>query len=232
VSADEAAIRAIFTSDDQSAASHRAADLDWENAFGIRYTDSRKREAFYSGNVTPLQATSTEQSLEVKVHFIGPTLAVADVYKHRVGQLDVATHKPGPDRWIRVTAVLEKRDLVWTEVLERIADLRLPYYVHYDSLPAAVPVPPRTLAGYAGVYHDSAGKPFATVSAVGDHLVLKTARRAYIVTPTSARTFLSFDPDDLAEYDKVTFATDPAGRVTLSLTDMVDVPISLLTKSD
>jgi hypothetical protein len=230
--ADEAAIAAIFTSDDQTNGGHRAPDLDWENAFGIRYTDLAKREAFYSAKVTPLQTPSTEKRLELKVRFLSATLAVVDTYKHRVGQLDVATRKPGPDRWIRATALMEKRDGVWTEVLERIADLRLPYYVHYDTIPTAVPVQPQILAGWAGAYRDQAGKPFATVSVMGDHLVLKTTRRTYVLQPTSANTFLSFNPDDLAEYDKIAFETDASGRVTLSMTDMVDAPIRVLTRGE
>jgi hypothetical protein len=42
---DEAAIRAIRASRQETVAGHRAADLDWENAFGIRYDDRAKREA-------------------------------------------------------------------------------------------------------------------------------------------------------------------------------------------
>ena len=230
--ADEAAIRAIFLSEDKAGSAHRAADLDWENAFGVRYTDLAKRDAFYGANVTPLQSASVERRLEVKIRFFNPTLAVADVYKRRVGQLDVATHKPGPDRWLRVTAVLEKCDGAWIEVLERIADLRLPWYVHYDAIPAAVPVPAQTLARWAGAYHDVAGQPYATVSVAAGHLVMDTGRRSYVVVPTSADAFLSFDPDDLAEYDKIAFATDSAGHVKLTLTDMVDAPVIVLTKAE
>ena len=117
---DEAAIRAIVA--DASAgrpSSHVASNLDWENAFGIRYTDLAKRDAFYGAVVLPLQKDDTDTTLEVKVRFLDGGTAIADEYWHIVGQLDVATHKPGPDRWGRTTYIFSKHSGSWTEVLRR-----------------------------------------------------------------------------------------------------------------
>jgi len=139
---DGAAIRAIVA--DAAAGrpnSHFAANLDWENAFGIRCTDLAKRNAFYHAVVSPLQKDDTDTTLEVKSRFLDAGTAVADEYWHTVGRLDVTTHKPGPDRWGRTTYIFSKRSGSWTEVLERVADLRLAWYPHYDALPKPAPIP-------------------------------------------------------------------------------------------
>jgi hypothetical protein len=70
--------------------------LDWENAFGIRYTDLKKRDAFYAQIVKPLQTSDTDTTLEIKIRALAPGVAVADEYWHIVGQLDTTTRKPGP----------------------------------------------------------------------------------------------------------------------------------------
>lgn len=149
---DEAAIRAIVA--DAAAGRpnpHIAANLDWENPFGIRYGDLAKRDAFYHAFVSPLQKDDTDTTLEVKVRFLDAGTAVADEYWHTVGQLDVATHKPGPDRWGRTTYIFSERSGSWTEVLERVADLRVAWYHHYDALPQAAPVPAAALASLTGL---------------------------------------------------------------------------------
>ena len=50
--ADDAAIRAIVASQSASQEDpHVASDLDWENAFGIRYTNLKKRDDWFNVNV-------------------------------------------------------------------------------------------------------------------------------------------------------------------------------------
>jgi hypothetical protein len=154
--ADEAA---ILASGQETVAGHRAPNLDWENAFGIRYDDLAKREAFYGAVVAPLQKSTTDTVLETRIRFLTPTVALADTYEHLVGQLDVATHVRGADRWIRATDILKKENGAWTLVAGRIADLRYPWYRHYDAIPSAAPLPANVLAAYAGAYTRADGKP-------------------------------------------------------------------------
>jgi hypothetical protein len=216
---DEAAIREIVHRDAIDATDpHVAADLDWENAFGIRYTDLKKRDAFYGAIVKPQMAhLTTDDTLEVKVKFIDSNVAVADEYWHIAGQVYAGETKPGPDRWGRTTFICKKENGVWTAVLERVADLRLPYYKHFDKIPAAVPVPSAILASYAGKYGRTPDRPLFTITVSGDHLVANGLGREYVVIPTSATEFLAFSPNDLAEYNKVTFTTAPDGQVSYVL---------------
>ena len=210
---DEAQILAILKdSSGDMPNTHMAADLDWENAFGIRYTDLKKRDTFYHKYVTPLQKDDTQTTLEVKVRFIAPDAAVADEYWHTVGQLDMNTHKPGPDRWGRTTYIFTKKAGVWTDVLERVADLRLPYYKHFDALPKAAVLPAGTLEKLAGKYQFTDDHLPITITMEGDHLLYAGPRRTYVAVPVTATEFLLFDPKDLAEYSKITFSADPAGK--------------------
>ena len=228
---DEAAIRAIIkdlSADKPNA--HVAPDVDWENAFGIRYFDLKKRDAFYHAVVSPLQKEDTDSTLEVKVRFPTADTAIADEYWHVVGQLDVETHKPGPDRWGRTTYFFTKHDGTWTEVLERVADLRLPYYKHYDTMPMAVPVPAATLASYAGTYELTADHSQRTIAVSGDHLTVASAKRTRVAIPTSATEFLLFSPADLAEYAKLRFEKDASGNVTGILTYETNEPMGTLKK--
>ena len=65
---------------------HVAADLDWENAFGIRYTDLKKRDAFYGSVVKPQFAQADSSTLEIKIKYIEPgDVAIADSYWHVAG---------------------------------------------------------------------------------------------------------------------------------------------------
>jgi hypothetical protein len=182
-----------------------APDLDWENAFGIRYNNLTKRDAFYREAVAPLQVGDTGGTLEVKVRFVGPSLAVADEYWHEVGQRDVDTLKRGPDRWGRTTYILQKADGKWTEIIERVADLRLAYYRHYEALPASVPLSDGAMAKLGGTFRfhratltlDRAADRFI----VTRRLIANPEERSTLVgIPTSASTVLIFDPSDLAEY--------------------------------
>ncbi len=206
---DEAVIREIMK---QRAADksdpHVAADLDWENAFGIRYNNLKKMTAFYGEAVTPLQKNDTDNTLEVKVKFITPEIAVADEYWHIVGQLDYKTNQPGPDRWGRTTYIFKKENGTWTEVMERVADLRIPYFKHYDALPTAAAVPAATLASYAGTYRRTLGGAPVTISVNGDRLNVVSKHGKFVAIPTSATEFLVFDPNDLAEYTHYTFTAD------------------------
>jgi hypothetical protein len=217
---DEAAIREIVKASSAGKPNpHIAVDLDWENAFGARYNDLKKRDAYYSSVAAPLEKDDTNTTLEVKVKFVDPSVAVADEYWHIVGQIDQRTNKPGADRWGRTTYLFKKQDGVWTEVLERVADLRAPYYKHYDKLPQGVPVSPQILASYSGAYESARGKRLADVSVAGDHLEVTTRNGKFVAIPTSNTEFLDFDPNDLADYQRITFAVQDDGSVLFVLLD-------------
>ncbi len=228
---DETVIRQIVQAEAADKPEPRvAADLDWENAFGIRYNDLKKMRAFYGEVVSPLQKDDTDSTLEVKVKFLTPEVAVADEYWHIVGQLDVKTKEAGPDRWGRTTYIFKKENGTWTDVMERVADLRSPYYKHYDELPAAAVLPAGTLASYTGVYERKAGDKLATITVSGDHLTLATKRHSQVLIPTAATQFLLFDPEDLAEYGKVTFIPAKDGGMTLSTSDASGEHLEDLTR--
>jgi len=188
-----------------------APDLDWENAFGIRYNNLAKRDAFYRAAVAPLQLGDTGGTLEVRVRFIGASLAVADEYWHEVGQRDVDTLKRGPDRWGRTTYIFEKADGRWTEIIERVADLRLAYYRHFDELPVPAPLSDEALEKLEGNFRFQ--RSILTLSRAGDRfavtkrLIANPAERSTLVgIPTSASTVLIFDPTDTAEYSVLEFS--------------------------
>jgi hypothetical protein len=208
--ADEAAIRAFIAKNEAATASVREApNLDWENAFGLRYTSVAKRDAFYGAVVTPLQAGDTGGTLEVRVAFVDPTVAVADEYWHEVGQRDVETRKPGPDRWGRTTYIFKKINGTWIEVIERVADLRLAYYRHYATLPTPAKLPPGALTALAGTYQFP--NHFAlTLTPNGDRFAVTTTSRRQrgpiVGIPMSPATILIFRTDDLAEYHTLSVA--------------------------
>ena len=230
---DEAAIRAIVKASASAASgSYAAVDLDWENAFGIRYFDRKKRDAFYQGEVAPVPKDAANTSLEVKVKFVEPNVAVADDYWHIAGQRDDGTGKPGPDRWGRTTYVLKKQEGAWTEVMERVADLRVPYFKHYDALPKAAAVSAETLASYAGAYEAVRGRKLADVSVSGDHLQVIVRGRQRIAIPVSATEFLLFDPDDLAQYLKMQFARESDGNLSAALLYPTGEPIAKAMKAE
>jgi ketosteroid isomerase-like protein len=230
---DEAAIRAIVKASSAGTSDvHIAADLDWENAFGIRYFELKKRDAFYKDVVAPLQKDAADTTLEVKIRFVEPNVAVADEYWHVAGQIDQATNKPGADRWGRTTYILKKQDGAWTEVLERVADLRLPYFKHYDAMPKAFPVPPETLVSYAGSYEAVRGRKLADVTVSGDHLQVTVRGRQRAAIPVSATEFLLFDPDDLAQYWKLDFAKESDGNLSAALSYATGEQIAKAMKAE
>jgi hypothetical protein len=205
--ADQATIRAIIAADDAGKPDARIApNLDWENAFGVRYTEAAGREKLLHYVSTNLQAHATSEVLETKIAFLDPATAVADEYWHVAGQIDQATNKPGADRWGRTTFIFRKTNSAWSLVTERIADLRLPYYRHYTSLPKPAPVPRATLASYTGPYLNSAGKLDTTVTLEGDHLRLLADGDPGIGIPTSPTDFVVFSHNDLERYYTVHFA--------------------------
>ena len=213
---DEASIRQIvLTLEADEPDPHVAANLDWENAFGIRYNDLKKRDAFYGAVVKPQFKTASDNTLEIRVQFVTPLVAVADTYWHVAGQIYAGDSKPGPDRWGRTTYILKKDNGAWREVIERVADLRLPYYPHLDTVPKAVELPAAVLASYAGHY---AGPPYdVDVTVSGDHLVMTGPHGALIAIPKSETEFLAFlSPDDPAQYYTVQFEMkDDAMRYTV-----------------
>jgi ketosteroid isomerase-like protein len=207
---DEAAIRAIIAADDDGRPdAHFAARLDWENAFGVRYTDAANRERLLHYVATKLQAHAKSEVLETRITFPDPAFAVADEYWHVVGQIDQATGKPGADRWGRTTYVLRKESGNWSLVVERIADLRIPYYKHYSALPKPVTVPPAILASYAGNYVTSTGKADSRITVEGDHLLVDAGGSKGIGIATSAQDFVVFTPGDLERYYDLHF--EPGG---------------------
>ena len=176
--------------------------------------------------------TTRISTLEVKIRYLDSHTAVADEYWHIIGQLDVATHKPGPDRWGRTTYVMVKQGGHWMEVLERVADLREAYYKHYDLLPKAVPVPAAILASYAGSYVFVDDKSTRSVTVEGDHLVVASAKRSRIAIPTSPTDFLLFDPGDLAEYAKLHFNQPATGPMQATLEYATGDVIGMLEKKN
>jgi hypothetical protein len=210
--ADEAEIRAyIHKGEAETPFVKEAPDLDWENAFGIRYNNLAKRDAFYSAVVAPLQVGDTGGTLEVRVRFVGPSLAVADEYWHEIGQRDVDTLKRGPDRWGRTTYILKKADGKWTEIIERVADLRLAYYRHYDALPAPAPLSDAAFAKLEGTFRFR--RSTLTLARAADRftvtrcLIANPAKRTTLVgIPISSSTVLIFDPSDIAEYSTMEYS--------------------------
>lgn len=215
---DEATIRHIIENESPNNPDPGvAADLDWENSFGVRYRDLKKRNAFLNRVVAPLFPNGADNStLEIKIKFIKPDVAVADEYWHIIGQLDPKTMKPGPDRWGRKTYVFTKNGGIWTEIVERIADLRSPYYKHYTALPKAVPLSPALLDSYAGSYSAAPDQKPLEISVSGDHLTVVTPSGPRQAIPTSATEFLLFNPDDLAGYQHLQFARGPQNDIVLT----------------
>ena len=211
--ADEVMVRSIVGNlEAEKPETHVSPRLDWENAFGIRYADLKKRDAFYVSIVKPQFKSATSTTLEPSMSFPSPTVAVADTYWHVAGQVYAGQSKAGPDRWGRTTYILVKENGIWTEAIERVADLRLPFYQHLDAVPASVPVSSGLLNAYAG--HYIGGPPSGTTTAVdvavtGDHLTFSGKRGPRTAIPTSDSNFLVFlKVDDAAEYYKATFTVD------------------------
>ena len=95
--ADEAAIRAIVASQSADKEDPQVApDLDWENAFGIRYTNLAKRNHWFNANIKQQFKDASNDTLEVRVRFISATTAVADEYWHVAGRSTPAKPSQGP----------------------------------------------------------------------------------------------------------------------------------------
>jgi hypothetical protein len=219
--ADEADIRSIVASQSADKEDYRiATDLDWENAFGIRYTNLEKRNHFFNTYIKSQFKDATNTSLEVKLRFLDSTIAVADEYWHVAGQVYAGEAKPGPDRWGRTTYIFKKEGGTWTEVMERVADLRSPYFKHYDALPTPAHVDAATLRSYAGNYAAGQGKPSFEVAVSGDRLTITGNRDTFVGIPTSSGDFLGFDPKDLAEYYLVSFRPNPTSVRATSTSTM------------
>lgn len=121
-SEDEAAIRAIVSSWDRMESNFR--DVDWENAFGVRLKGYAAVDEFITKRVRPTQRTANMKIGEIRVNFVTASIAVADRYWELIGQTDGENGPKLPDRKGRTTYVLERKNGVWTVVIERIADLR------------------------------------------------------------------------------------------------------------
>ena len=205
--ADEAAIRAIIAAErDGHPDPHIARNMDWENAFGVRFTDAANRARLLHYVATKLQAHATAETLETRIAVLDPAMAVADEYWHVAGQIDQATGKPGADRWGRTSFILRKQNGDWSLVAERIADLRIPYYRHFTTLPQPVPVPSTILASYAGRYVTDTGKADSRVTVEGDHLLVQADGAQGIGIATSQNDFLVFMPGNLERYYTLHFA--------------------------
>ncbi|WP_263374558.1 DUF3471 domain-containing protein [Granulicella aggregans] len=229
-SADEAAIRAIVASQSASQEDpHVASDLDWENAFGVRFTNLKKRNDWFNTYIKSPFKDATDETLEVKIRLLEPTVAVADEYWHIAGQVYAGETKPGADRWGRTTYIFKKENGIWTEVMERVADLRGAYFKHYDTLPAAVPLPAATLASYAGTYEIAPGRTF-TIEVAGDHLSVTSRGQTYTAIPTSPTEFLGFRGDNAASYQKLSFTTTPGTMPKVAMSYADGTPIATATK--
>ncbi len=209
-----------------------APDLDWENAFGVRYSNLEKRNAFYKKYVTPNQKDAPFEKLEIKIKFVENNVAYADEYWHEAGQLDQKTGKPGPDRWGRTTYLFTKHNGTWSEVMERVADLRLPYFKHYETMPEPVKVAPEMLASYAGSYETDAHKLHTEIKWKGDLLEVATEGfEPSVGIATSQAEFLMMNPNDVAEYYKGVFSKAADGTIELTLLSFTDKPIGKLAKT-
>jgi hypothetical protein len=75
-------------------------------------------------------------------------------------------------------------------VVQRIADLRLPYFKHFDRIPTAAPVPAAILASYVGNYESAPGRTEEEITVSGDHLTIAFPKKKEIAIPTSETEFL------------------------------------------
>ena len=113
--------------------------------------------------------------------------------------------------------------------MERVADLRGSYFKHYETLPAAAPVPAATLASYAGTYEVAPGHTF-TIEVAGDRLSLISRGTTYTAIPTSPTEFLGFRGDDTASYQKLSFTTTPGAMPKVAMSYADGTPIATATK--
>jgi hypothetical protein len=229
---DEAQILAILQSSPiDEPTTQVAPDLDWENAFGVRYSNLEKRNLFYKKYVTPNQKDAPFEKLEIKIKFVAANVACADEYWHEAGQLDQKRGKSSPDRWGRTTYVFTKQNGAWSEVMERVADLRLPYFKHYETMPEPAPVAPEVLASYAGTYETGEHKLHTEIKVDGTRLQVTTEGfEPSVGIATSPTEFLMMNPNDAAEYYKGVFSKTADGAFELTLLSFTDRPIGKLAK--
>ena len=210
---DEAAIRRVLALGPESK-QHAAVDLDWENAFGVRFNSFDTLNAFLTKRLGPTEANATLTTLETKIRFVDPSIAVADAYIRLVGQINRNTGKTLPERWIRETYVLKKFGDNWILILERVADLRAPWYRHFTSLPSPVSV--STLGLYVGTYEARPGLRYQ-ISRDVSHLVVKTSEGTGIAIPGSDTKFFYFrDPSVPGNYHLFIFSKLPDGTITFT----------------
>jgi ketosteroid isomerase-like protein len=122
VSKDEAAIRKILEGWERP--EEYFGDVDWENSFGVRRRGSAAVDQFVQERVRPTLATAEIATLEVKLLFVTPDVAVVDRYWRVVGQTDRSGTSRSPDRHGRTTYVLRRHGERWSVAVERVADLR------------------------------------------------------------------------------------------------------------
>ena len=129
---DEAPIRAVLARLEQAFeerdaklyASNFAEDADWENAFGGREKSRANIEKRLAG-VYQMFQRANQTIKEIRIRFITPDVAEADVDREIVGQTS-ESGKPLPPRKVRTTQVLKKENGKWRVVVFRVADLRNP----------------------------------------------------------------------------------------------------------
>ena len=150
--ADEAAIREVI---DQAERQNYANDVDWENAFGGRFTDRQAVENFLTETVDPTMA-SAEGGQRVTVRFLSERLAIADSYWWLIGQSGAF-----PDRNGRVTYVLSRNGPEWRINVVRVADLQhepVPKRpVDAENPWPSVALSPSELSYYEGLYEEAPG---------------------------------------------------------------------------
>lgn len=100
-------------------------DADWENAFGNREKGRENIKNRISG-VYKMFQQANQIIKEIRIRFITPNVAVADVDREIVGQVNEGGDKKLPLRKVRTTQVLRKEKGEWKVVVFRVADLRNP----------------------------------------------------------------------------------------------------------
>ncbi|MBA2703135.1 MAG: SgcJ/EcaC family oxidoreductase [Blastocatellia bacterium] len=133
---DEAAIRQVLAQFEQAFekrdakiyAMTFAEDADWENAFGSHEKGRANIEKRLRG-VYQMFQQSNQTIKEVRIRFITPRVAVADVDREIVGQVSAGGDRKLPPRRVRTTHVFKKEKGNWQVVVFRVADLRNPQEV-------------------------------------------------------------------------------------------------------
>lgn len=103
-------------------------DADWENAFGSREKGHTNIEKRLTGVYTMFQQAK-QQIVELRIRFITPNFAVADVDREIVRSVRAGGDKNLPPRKVRTTHVFKKEKGNWQVVVFRVADLRNPQAV-------------------------------------------------------------------------------------------------------